>query len=209
MSYRPSFLGVATCLIVLGACTGPAAEQSAPKEQGEALVEVPGLTEQKYFRVAKLIDAASLQMGKLERVRTGTAGTVLDQDPPPGTKVPPGTPIRLVVSKVFPVPLLTVPELGTFAWTCRRHATTITFTVDRASTRVSYPGRAGNQRSRLIHPGRSVTAALTDPHRWTLVQATEPRTVRATVSIQPQSTCFAFVPPATSLKLSGDSHSGP
>ena len=211
MTYRPILLGIAICLVVLAACTEPAADQPAVEKQDVVLVEVPELTNQKYFRVKKVIEAADLEIGRLEREGTGTAGTVLDQDPSPGTQVPSGTPVNLVVSKVFPAPLLTVPQIGTFAWTCQRQAATITFTVDSgaASTRVGYPRPSGKRRARLIHPGRSVTAALTDSHRWTLAQATEPRTLRATVSIEPPPTCLAYVPPTASLQLRGDSHSSP
>ncbi len=197
--------------MLLGACTQSDTDEPAQEEQRVVLVQVPELTNQKYFRIKKLIDQARLEIGTLERVGTGTGGTVLEQDPSAGTEVPQGTPINLVVSKVFPAPLLTVPELGTFAWTCRRNATTITFTVGagEASTRVSYPARSGQQRARLIHPGGSVTARLTSSQRWTLVQATEPRTVRATVSIQDPATCLAYVPPEASLDLRGRSHSTP
>ena len=209
MRYRPTLLGTAICLLLLGGCTAPTAEQPAPKEPDVALVEVPELTNQKYRRVKQVIRRADLEIGKLEREGTGTAGVVLDQDPSPGTEVPSGTPINLVVSKVFPAPLLNVPDIGTFAWTCRRRSTTITFTVDSgaASTRVGYPERSGNRRTRLIHPARSVTAVLTKSQRWTLAQATEPRTLRAIVSIEPPPTCLAYVPPATTLDLRGDSHS--
>lgn len=209
MSQCRTALTVVTCLMVLGGCTDSPKREAAPDQQ-LALVAVPELTNQKYFRIKKLIDQARLEIGTLEHIGTGVAGTVLEQDPSAGTEVPEGTQVNLVVSKVFPAPLLSVPQVGEFAWTClRQDTTTITFTVDPrgASTRVRYMASSGEERSRLTHPGRSVTAPLAGRRSWTLLQATEPRTVRAKVSIQEPRACHPYIPPQTNLVLRGKSHS--
>lgn len=211
MEYRRTMSAIATGLVLLTACTSSDTADPPKQEQQVRLVQVPELTNQQYFRVKKLIASANLEVGNLERVGNGTRGTVLEQDPSAGTAVPQGTPINIVVSKVFPAPLLTVPNLGTFAWRCRRNATDIIFTVDPrgASTRVTYPARPAEERSKLVHPGHSVAAARdgSGSHRWRLVQRTKPRTVTATVSIQEPRTCLAYLPPRINFDLRAKSHS--
>lgn len=223
-------------LLMLAACTNDAPKPATRGPETTAdvsqapLVEVPDVTNQRYRLVERAIVDAGLEIGAIERVGDGTKNIVLEQHPPAGTEVPTGTPISIIVSKVFPVPLLSIPGVGSFGWTCRANKIAIRFTVEehgastyviRSSADGSLPAippdaglrwfssPPGRRMARLIHPGQTLRSlgSAANLQRWILVQGTEPRTVRSDISIMPQRSCQTYVPPEVSLEMQARSHS--
>jgi hypothetical protein len=199
------------CFLLAACTTGTEPSPTSRNTPAQAFVEIPDVTHMKLRQAEAALDGSDLELGKVKRRGDGSRGIVLEQSLTAGTQVAPSTKVDLTVSKVFPVPFLNIPRVGTFAWTCRREETIIRFTVDEgaASTRTSHVSRNGKRRSPTIHPGQSVETALNTAkaHRWTLIQSTKPLTRRAQVSITAQRPCASYLPPRTSLELRSRSHS--
>lgn len=61
---------------------------------------IPEVTGQNVEKAVLAIEAAGLRVGEIQEVpATEPAGTIIEQDPPPGSEVPEGTSVRLVVSR--------------------------------------------------------------------------------------------------------------
>lgn len=208
LGYRTIAAAVVSILLFTS-CTGSNPEEVSTADGQSALSEVPELTNLKLPRAKELIDEAQLEVGRVKRIGDGSRGIVLAQGVPSGTEVRQNTSIDLTISKPFPVPLLSIPRLAEFAWTCRGQKTIITFRVPTggATTRVSYPARSGQRLSRRHGPSDPVTVPLIGSQRWRLVQRTAPRTLRADVSLKARTRCLSFAPPRSDLSLQGRSHS--
>jgi hypothetical protein len=110
--------------------------------------------------------------------------------------------------------LITAPAIGSWDWRCDRSgrfAARFVVAPGTATTdvRVVVAGRSRGQR---LAPGRSLTTSLAavEQQKWVVVQATEPRTLNASLTIvfrqlgAPTGDCYV---PSAKVALSTVSHS--
>jgi hypothetical protein len=109
------------------------------------------------------------------------------------------------------LPLLTIAELGTLSWTCDTrggpHAVWFRASPSKA-TEVVRIASGGTQRTLKLQPGGALSLRVGEDQRVrvTIAQATEPRTLRAVISLTfsgqgSLSYCRPYFPPAVSLSL--------
>jgi hypothetical protein len=171
------------------------------------------LTNMSLRHAQQALRQAGLTTGRIVKRPTGYPRVILRQDPTATTSVAAGTHVDLVVSKLFPVPLVAVPRLGEFGWSCTGPAGgeryTITFrSKAQATSYVTNRTSSGAHARRKIDPGERMTSPKTlgGEQRWRIVQATEPQTIVATVHISLPSRCSDYALPKTTLSVAGHSH---
>jgi len=109
-----------------------------------------------------------------------------------------------------PFLLVTLPSLGTVTWSCggsRDHEMALAFRVSATDATTMVKFAAGHvARAVTLQPGQASRFPLLAPgqQRLTLAQATEVRTLRATLVVtfdSTQSYCFSYLPPRISVEV--------
>lgn len=105
-------------------------------------------------------------------------------------------------------PLIGLEGVGRMLYRCAGEGMKLALVEDQmsATADVSYAIPGLPPLSRTLHPGkRIVTPVVTGESSWTIVQATEPKTVTATVEIGPPAgPCY--LAPATNATIRSESH---
>ncbi len=103
-------VGIVVALVVLGGIgAGMYVLAQTILKTETKMVKVPPVTTLPLEQATSLLESFRLKVDVTKRVDPATPGTVLEQDPLPGTKVKPGSTVNLVIAK--PAPKVTVPNL--------------------------------------------------------------------------------------------------
>jgi PASTA domain len=208
-----------TGLLVLGVigagCTNREASSarnlktSSPRAN---LVAVPNVHLEHLKQARRQLRSVGLRVGAIRRKSDPGAprGIVLDQRPDDGRKVPAATKVSLTLSRIFPEPLVTLPQLGRFLWRCRgARGLQVTFVAgaETATDRVSYSLGQGRPVARVVQPGRRLsTPAGRLSQTWRIVQGTEPRTLTAVLHVDANGCPAVFLPPTTRVRVYSRAH---
>ncbi len=207
---------IALCTLATGCTSGsePLTRQESLRDEERQSspsprAKVPNVSYMKLRSAKKLLQERSFETGEITLDGTGVRDVVLKQNPRAGLELDAGTAVDLVVSKLYPIPLLIVPSLGAFGWTCRGRTYRIGFKLDEtgATTEVRYLLPDGTEKRKTVHGG-SVSAPVqrTGRQTWELVQRTKPQTIKARVAIELATRCSTYLAPTTRLTLKSRSH---
>jgi hypothetical protein len=113
-------------------------------------------------------------------------------------------PVR-TASRIAWEPLLTLAAVGEFKTRCDRDRFAVAFTADWATERVDLWIDGASVRSIVLQPGQTSATVLRPARQqvWRILQATEPQTIRAIVSVKPSRCPYGI--PATSVSY-GTAH---
>jgi len=107
--------------------------------------------------------------------------------------------------------LLGIGDEGSFTWRCDGSRTRIEFKGSRATETVEVRAQSKVFKRRTVQPGQAVSLQMSPgtTSQWTVVQATEPATLSAGVTVTTRSgRCLVYLPPETQADLKTASHSG-
>ncbi|MCS6861848.1 MAG: Stk1 family PASTA domain-containing Ser/Thr kinase, partial [Abditibacteriales bacterium] len=109
-----AIVGIGALLAILvGGTTGILMNTSAPSSSPVHTTVVPNLIGQDTTLATQLLRQARLHWGTKKLVPNDSVprGHILEQDPPPGTQVPQGSSVNVVISQGPPIQIISVPDV--------------------------------------------------------------------------------------------------